>query len=152
MSRYLTSDELTNAWGQQAMLSLFDDRNTRVINADAVSLVIERASAMVDAWMPDTYKGSAPFIAPFPGMIRELAFAYAHFLAFPRNPDYFKAIGLAEKDLYDRAESLGQQLQNAIKRFAGDTAPTPSNVGGDQFEGSSPRGFVFNGPCGLWDY
>lgn len=143
-TQYLTQLQLTNAWGPEVMRQLFDDTNTDTLNTDAILLVIGRASAQVTSWMPDTYDGTdLPFAAPFiPEMIEECTFAYAQFLAFPRNPDFFRSIDVKRADLLKQAETLGQQLQSAIKRMYDATAPTPDNVGGDVESNDPNVGFA----------
>ena len=128
---YLTQQNLTDRWGAECMRQLFDDTNTNTINTAGVASVISGAQAYVTARMPDTYDGVLPFPAPIPELIVEASFAYARYLAFPRNPDYFRALGLDEDKLLARAESLAKQIQAATLRLVDAPAPVPDNVGGD---------------------
>jgi phage gp36-like protein len=140
-SPYLTQQNLTDAWGAEAMLQLFDDANTHTVNAAAVAMVIGRAQAQTSSWLPDTYDGVVPFTSPIPEMIVELCFAYARFYAYPRNPDYFRALGEKRLDLLAEAETLGKQLQAAIKRLV--DAPSPEdNLGGEVDSNDPNRDFV----------
>lgn len=137
---YLTQQNLTDAWGQQVMLQLFDDTNTGVLNASAIALVISRSQAQTSSWMPDTYNGVLPFPGPIPEMIQELSFAYARFYAFPRNLDLMRAIGETRDKMLAEAEGLGKQLQAAIKRMIDAPAPM-DNVGGEVESNDPNTGF-----------
>ena len=142
MASYLTQQQLADAWGAEAMRQLFDDTNTNTVNTAAVTSVITRASARVTAWMPDTYDGSLPFISPIPEMIVECAFEYAWYFAYPRNPDYFRALGLDMDKLLTRANALGKLVQEAVLRLYDAPAPNPENVGGDALSNDDDNGFA----------
>lgn len=128
---YLTQDDLTNAWGAEAMRQFFDDANTNTINAAAVALIISRASARTSAWLPNTYDGTLPLESPFPEMIFENALEYAAYLTMPRNPDYFRALGWDADKLLARADALGKLIQAGVLRLVDAANPVPDNVGGD---------------------
>jgi hypothetical protein len=138
VAAYITQQQLSDAWGADVMLLLFDDGNTGNLYVPAINLVITRASARVTAWMPDTYDGTLPFSGTIPEMIMECAFEYARYFAYPRNPDYMRALGLTEPGLLKSAEALGQKVQEAVLRLYDAPAPTPDNVGGD-VDGNDPN-------------
>lgn len=136
MASYLTQQQLTDAWSPETMRQLFDDTNTNTLSASAIALVITFASAQVSSWLPDTYSQVLPFpnaqTALIPEMIQACALEYARYYAYPRNPDYFRAIGYDDPNqIWKRAEALGQQIQSAVKRLIDVAPPPPENVGGD---------------------
>ena len=153
MAAYLTPQNLTDAWGAETMRQLFDDTNTGVLNANAITLVITRASARTTAWFGDTYDGVLPFPSPVPEMAQECAFTYALYFAFPRNPDYMRGCGYTLPALLKQADALGEQLQDAVLRMVDAPAPVPDNVGGavesnDPNEGFRPKPWFFNASMG----
>lgn len=158
---YVTDDELRAALGLETYINLFDDkgqynRETEVMPdamQAAVDLVILRADARVNAWMPPNYKGTLPFPAPIPELVREMALMYAEALAWKRNPDYLNSMKMtpAVAELLKAADQLGLQVQQATLRLYDAEVPTPANVGGvvynsgphviiDSPDGTSNRG------------
>jgi hypothetical protein len=128
---YITVAELQASMSPTSFATIFDDDNDSVTEDATVDAAIERASALVDAWISPVYAGPFPITqTPVPAMIRELTIQYALAFAYQRRPDYTRTLESGdanERERWDRADAMGERLQKAILRIV--ELPNPANVG-----------------------
>lgn len=135
---YLSQDEFALRLGLETMIALFDDTNTRVPSTGAIAAVLQAASRRTTSVLATEYRGIMPFpVSAIPEMATELTYEYAMALAWPRNPDYLKALGIKLSDVLDRAEKLASDLRLAVKRMVDATPANPANVGGAVLSGNA---------------
>lgn len=132
-NQYVFQADLESFLTSNTVINLFDDDGDGVADATPIRDICISASAQADSWILPEFADLVPLAdgTAIPAMLKRLALFYAIAESFERHPEYEKKFGENRRATgsRDRAEKLGLQLQEAIRRFS-DVSESPANVGG----------------------